>query len=373
MTYMVNLYNTVGTKLAVLDNFRYLEVEHNINKPSTHRVDFDATDLDVSMFGTDYIIEVMRRVPDLGIDWYQEYAGFHRSGQQLLTEGQHDRFVTYGRSFLDLIRRRCILYYAGQAKNGPADSVIVEYVDENAGPGATQPPRLYPGVTTGLTVQQATGNAPVWDGERSWVNLLDAIQEIGLAHGVDFDVIWDGAVGFTFYTKYPQLGTDRRFPPAANVDPVVFSTHFGNMVAPSFTHSRLEEVNTVIVLGAGNDEDRETLFLRTDAVDDSIWNQIETTHDARMQDFEASLLDEGRAKLEDTTAKEEFPFTVLQTPTAAYGKHYFHGDIVTATYKDIVRPLKITGVRLVATEGRETVTFTFESLKRDAVQVVIEE
>lgn len=370
--YEIRIYNTQGTLLAVFTNFTYLEFEHNINRFSTHKFDLDATELDVDgLFGVDYLVEFRRVDREFGIESYREYAGFHRTRQEWLTEGQQDKFSSYGRSFLDLINRRIIGYYAGSAKAGPADECIVEFVDQNAGPNATQDnDRLYPGVTSGLVITPATGNAPDWDGERSYVNLLDVIQEIGESHSVDFDVTWDGAVGFTFYTKYPRLGTDRSADNGV-VDPVIFSTHFGNMVAPSFTHSRTEEVNTLFVLGAGQEDLRETLLVKTTRTDDSPWNQIESSVDDRMDDTDNALFAAGKAKLEELDAKESFVFEVLQTPGCAYGKHYFLGDLITATFKNHTRDLKIVGVRGVASDGKETLTFEFSDPLRAATELVI--
>lgn len=354
--YKVNLYNTSGVLQAVFTNFDNLDIEHNLRKPSNMRLDIDGADERIALFTTDAIIEVMRRDDDLGIPWYTEYVGFHRTSQYQLTEGQHDKFTSFSRSPLDLIRRRAILYFAGYAKAGPGDDVIKEIVLENAGAGATQPPRLYPGVTLGLDVAVATSAGEDWNGERSWRNLLDVITEIGEATNVYFDVVWNGGQNFTFHTYYPRLGTDRTKGSAA---PAVFSPALANMEAPSYTKSRTEEANVIIVLGQGQESDRETLLVQSTADVDSPWNYIEETHDARQQDDAADLLSEGQETLKELEAKESFTFKAIQTPQLAYGKHYFMGDSVTAAFKNIERNVNITGIKIRVSAGREDIDVEF--------------
>lgn len=365
--YEVRVFDVQGNLQAVFDNFMYLEIEHTINAPSTHRVDIKGSDERKAYFVTDAIVQVWRRDVRKGVPWYAEYSGFHRTHNKQFTTEQKRIFTTYGKGFLDLIARRFILYYSGVGKAGPGDSVIVEYVNQNAGPDATAPPRLYPGIIPGLSVTPAEGNAEDWDADRAWVGLLETIQEIGTATKVDFDVVWNGGQSFTFNTYHPRKGTDRT---AGTDNPAVFSTDFGNMIGPSYTYSRTEEANVVIVLGPGQEEDRETLLVSDQRQYDSPWNRIEVTHDARND--EVSLLSDGKEHLSTVSAKETFTFDVLQTESLVYGRDYFVGDLVTARFEDIERDIKITGARIVVSEGKETISITFE-LQNQLDNVTIDE
>lgn len=303
-------------------------------------------------FVKDALIHIDRRIDGI---WYPEYDGFHRTPQRQIRENDQRLFTSYGRGLVDLLHRREILYPAISAytlKSGPADDVMTEIVRENATSAVLSPPRLRP-VRSTLTTAPSPGVGPNWFGQRSWKNLLDVLQEIAQASGVDFSVRRVGDTrDFEFYTGYPQLGTDL----SASIE---FNILLQNMTVPSYTVSATEESNIVAVLGQGQGTSRRVLTQTSGAENDSPWNEIESIVEASAEQTYNGLVQAGRTALEERKAKESFVFGVLQNEPFLYGRDYTVGDIVLGVFDDIIRAKKIIGATLVLGAGVEDVDLEF--------------
>lgn len=350
--YEVRLYGTDGVLRAVFDNWRTLEVIRKVNGMCTHQLGLDDRDERTELFVLDSIVEVRRR---LSTGWYTEYAGFHRTPQRQITENGNRIFTSYGRCFKDLLRRRGVWYPTGSPeadKVGPADDMMKEFVYENVGAGATLPNRFADGVTANFLVAVDLSAAPEWDGSRQYRGVLEILQEIADQSGVDFDVVWTKPLTFTFHTYYPRLGTDRTLS-------AVFALEYGNLTAPSHTKSRTEEVNSVLVLGQGQEDERETAERTTSARLESPWNRCESTHDARQESEITALEDIGDAELVSGAAHDQFSGQVIQVPYLTYGLHYFLGDLVRVRYGALTLDKKIVQVRISVQSGVEEITPEF--------------
>lgn len=348
------MQNTSGQQVAVFDNWRNLEVNRNVNGFDDHVLVLNGDDPRVDLFTPDSIVVVRRKVE--GEDWYTEYEGFHRTSQRDISESSQKIFTSYGRGFVDLLRRRIIAYHATTAytlKGDPGETSMKEHVNENAGPAATVAnTRLLNGITTGLTIEPNLARGTNWFGDRAYRNLLEVLQEIAKATGVDFDVIRTGDVTFEFRCYYPQRGTNR-------TSTVIFSPKGHSMVQPTYSLSRVEEVNTVVALGDDTATSRKTLVLDTTETVSSPWNQCEAAHDARQETTYNGLTTAAQYELEHAKAKEEFTFKVMQTHSLRYGRDYFLGDIVSAEMDNILKTRKISGVKIRVSEGKETIDFEF--------------
>ena len=352
--YQVRLFNTSGTQVAIFDDWISLNIEHRVNSFSTHTFSIYGLDSRISLFTTDSILEVWRRDIENNIAWYREYFGFHRSPQRNLTEDMQRIFTSYGRGLLDLINRRTIRYPADTVytvKKGPSETVIKEYVDENAGPSATAPPRLSNGVVTGLSIEADVARGDSWEGGKAYDNLLSAIQEIAIDTNIDFNIVPVTQTTFDFRAYSPQLGTDRTS--SSGNPPVVFTPEHGNMLAPTYIKSRTTEVTNVLVLGQGEGTRRMYVIRESSAKDDSPWNLIEQSFDQRNKESPQALVSAGDNQLEINQAKENVTFTVLQQPSSLYGKDYFLGDLVTLKFDDIEIDKKIIAVKLNVSESNK--------------------
>ena len=339
-----------------------MELQKRVNTYDLLTYSMDGGDTRKTLFVKDALIEVWRRVQDGSSPWYRESTLMHRTPSRQITERGTRIFTSYSRGLLDLLHRREILYRAGTTftlKGGPADTVMKAYVNENAGPGANNAARVADGVTTGFTVEPAAGIAPEWAGQRSWQNLLDVLQEIAADSGVDFDVVrtdtpGSGAAAFEFRTYYPQLGTDR----SATVH---FATKFNNMQSPYYTNSSTEQVTRVAALGPGENTARRVIVEENAAgIAESPWNTIERSQDARQEDTLTGLQSAATAVLAQAIPQEQFTFQIMQTDALQYGRDYFLGDIVTASFDDdITTTKKIVGVTINVSEGKEVVSCEF--------------
>lgn len=353
----MRLYDTTGAMIAVFDNWRSLNLDRKLNDFDQLTFSIPGQDARRTLFTLDSILELWRTIP--GSPPYREAVCFNRTSQRTITQGSHRIFTTYARGLNDLLRRRSIMYAArtaGGLKSAPADDVIKEFVRENCGSLATLANgRKRAGVMPGFTVAANTSLAPNWAGQRAWQNLLSVLQEISDARSVDFEVRrtdtpGSGAVALEFVTFYPRLGTDRS-------TTVKFSPELGNMDSPSYTLSRTEEVNAVVVLGQGQGSDRRA-YPQEDAatVDDSPWNAIETTRDSRDENSISAYISAADEALQELKAQPEFKFTILQTDSLQYGRDYFMGDLITARFDEIEETRKLIGLTINISEGRETLS-----------------
>lgn len=368
--YLVNLYNTTGTKIAIFDAWTSLTINHGVNNYSTHQFIMNGGDSRIELFTKDCLLEVVRRNQEYSVAWYTEYIGFHRTSQRQITETGRRLFTSYGRGLLDLINRRNILHFAsssGASKTGAAETVIKQFVDENAGPGAVTPPRLRAGALTGLTVQATAGLGATWTGSRAYHNLLEIIADIAGSSGLVFDVVRTGTLTFLFKVYEQEDRTTMGLVPstglnAAGNTPIIFAPEFGNMAVPSLTASATEEVTTVVVLGQGQEDNREFVVRQSAAIADSPWNDIEDSHDARQESTVAGLNSQGDEALHDQSAKENFNCNIIQTPSCAYGRDYFLSDLIEARFDTIEREKQIIAITVNVANGEENISIELGDL-----------
>lgn len=362
-TYQMRLYDTAGVLQAVFDDWNSLYYNLRLDDYSYHQVSFNMPDDRMALFNTDSIIEVLRRNEYQGLNWYVDYNGFHRTRTQQISDRGSELFTTYGRSFEGLLNRRSILYYSGTAFSeraaGAADNHMKGIVRENVGSLATTGnSRLASGVTTGFTIATDISAAPNWSGSVAWKNVLETLQEISNAAGVDFNVVRTGAATFEFRTYYPRVGVDRTGAGAAA--PVVFSIQGANMSQPYATISRADEANNVFVLGQGEGINR-AVVQRNDATAQSAspWNNIEHVHDQRDATTTAALQAAGDEQLASKRASRSISFTVIESAGSIYGRDYALGDLVLARYGGLEEVKKIVGVEITVANGRENLRVKF--------------
>jgi hypothetical protein len=362
--YQVRIYDPDGVLQLVLEQFRACTIEHRTNLASTLTLSMFDDPRIVSLFELDTLIEVRRQYPEAGLDWYTEFIGFHRTPQHQITEADSQIFTSYSRGLLDLIKRRSIRYYAdtdGSAKGpAPADDVIKDYVRENAGPLATTANnRLTDGVTPGLAVAANLSQAAVYEGADAWRNLLEAITDIGEHNRVDFDVVWLGGNQFEFRTYWPQRGTNRT---AGTPTQMIFGIPQANMMNPSHTLSRTDEITSVLVLGPGEGPLRDTTLVEAPpvVVNASPYNLIEQDQNASSEDRLAALIAIGNQVLYEKRALVNFTLNPIQTPYSAYHRHYFLGDIVTCQFGGVVANVKIRAITMALSENQESISLELE-------------
>lgn len=369
--YHVIVKNQAGVQVAFLTDWRRLEYTKNLNGVGTYTLTIDGDSPVVDDFELHAQIEVYRYDIDAlpPIAPYKDFEAFHYTEQRQTLENGNKQYTSYGASYESLLEGRHVLYYPGSPqadKSGMGETVMKAFVYENAGPGATFPPRLEAsGVQPGLSVQASAGGGDSFDGARAYQNLLDLCQEISDATKVDFAIVGTGAALFEFQAKASPWGRDRSVVGlnpmtglnAAGYAPVIFALERANMRTPSYVLNRRAERNAVIVLGQGIADDRQ-LVQRLDAaaIADSPWNRREMTRQGNSEELIAGLNAIGDALLFQLKAAEDFRFDLFETNACRYGRDFFWGDIVTGRYDDIERSRKIVGITIVVAEGKEVIS-----------------
>ncbi len=373
--YKINLKDQSGTLVALITDWKRCDIRHVLNGISEYSLQIDGESSICDLFELDGQIEIYRQDIENNIDWTLEFEGFHRSESRKTEENGDSTYTSYGVGYNHLLSRRIILYNSSSVytdKSGVGETVMKAYVDENAGPSATNPPRLLEeGTMTGLSIEADGAAGANWEGAKAFQKLLDVCQEIGNATGIDFGIVGVGAALFEFQAR-ALWGDDRSTTGldsatglnGAGNAPVVFSLVYGNMAAPEYSLNRAQEVTAVISMGEGLSSNR-LLALRTDAarIAESTWNLCESSRGASNEYTTAQLESGGDAFLEDNQAKESFIYKVMQIPGCLYGKDYFLGDLVTARYKAIERNKKIVGVNITLEAGKEDISVVLSDVK----------
>jgi len=319
--YQVFVYSPSGTRTHILSDIRGIEITHKIN-------DVDEIILRVPALTStpvvDSIVEIYRRLD--GLEWYKEAVGFLRTFQDEFTEGGRRLVTLYCRGLLDLIHRRSILYPSVSAytlKSGPGETVILEYVNENAGPGASAATRKRDGVTYNLTLAPDNARGTTWTGEKVWINLLDAIRDVALGSGLIFRVVQTGsAVNQFLFEVYESEELD-----------LVFSTTYGNIAMPVYSIQRADESTVVTVLGDGEGTARRTLTVEHSSSLDSPWNDIESLTDVHAKEATLSEMQtKADGYLKGSIAEEDFSCKVVQVPTFRYGEEYHFTDTLLVQF-----------------------------------------
>jgi hypothetical protein len=328
----------------------------------------------VSLFLPDYFLKIYRSVPACDLDWYLDFQGFVRDIYSVEEENGDRYKIIESFGLNDLLARRRIGYKAGTIradKSCPAETAMKEYVLENCGHMAstsTVVGRLYNGVFPGFSVEASNGAGPNWEGSRPFEDLLDVLKDISRFSDIDFSVEGMGNAQFIFRTYEGQYGENRTqfgLDPNTGLNafgnsPVVFSVDFGNMQSAEHMQVRSGEKNIVYIIGQDSGSLQEvTAVADTVSMEMSPWNTCEISRPGQGQEYEYQREDLGREVLEEMRAKDNIEFIPLQLASCLYGKHYKHGDKVTAYFDEIDRDVKLIEVESDWSEGFEKLTMEF--------------
>lgn len=372
--YQVRLKNQEGVQVALVTDespqFKSFYCTHAKNTPGMCRFEVDGAL--ASLFEQDGQIELLRRVPEYGLTtWTIEWEGFHVTSTRQQLEDGTKRFISFGVEYLDLVRREEVGYYAGSSytsKAGAGETVIKEFVDENVGPGATNADRIDISTMPGLSIQEDQGRGADWEGSRAWKPLLQNIQEVAQATGIAFNIVGTGAATFEFRAYDGQQGLDRSRDgwneatgrnAAGNV-PVHFSVALGNMLTPLVQDNAGDVVNTVYVLGQGEEDARDVeVVVNGLSQIESPWNRRVESRNAVQETDSAGLISVGEAVLEERKPQRVLTFKPVQTSSTVYGRDYFFGDKISAEYDDIFFTLEIKFLEITINEEGEELRLTF--------------
>jgi len=387
-TYQLWLTDDVGTRLLELKNYAFISYSRSLLGLGTFNIGIPYKQFVTEIspyFEVDRRVEVWRS-PDIGYPLRRENVYLLRKPRIYTRESDSVQILElFGRSPIDLLRRRVIIQAAGSiytTKTGTIDDIMKQIVreqmlyndalDEN---GAVDNTRAYP--QTGFFVQENLSLGPSVSVEYADRNVLDVLNElrdmsfqktkedsanIRIGFDVtpseqdaalrfileeDYDIILDedgilleaedsAAVysknGFRFITYANLYGLDR-------TKGTVFSVENNNLRAPFYSKDHLEEVNTVIVKGLGRGDSRSVSIVQDqERVYSSRWNRCESFLDAGNEPDASNLDDLGKSALWDGEPIEQVTAVFLSvpqsqdSPSSLYGIDWDLGDLLPVEY-----------------------------------------
>lgn len=254
-------------------------------------------------------------------------------------------------------------------RSGVASTVLSQYVNVNAGPGAVAPRRV-----SGLTIGTDPVTGATVSGSARWEhNLLAFLQPLATSGGIGFRVV--------------QVGSNLQFQPYAITNraaTVKFSHAMGNLASVDYSVTA-PDGNYYYVGGTGTGASR-TIKEFSDNTSIAEWGRIEGEFVDRRDTSDATQLTQaGTEALANTTERLSLALTPLETDYQKFGVHYFLGDQVTVKLEDalptvygesglIVDVLRSVSIKLtpddvsvtptIGTPGRSDMLRIFQTLKR---------
>lgn len=375
--YQIALYDPSGTRLAIIDDYRSLQFQKVVNDKGFFSLVINYNDSKRELFELMGIIEIKRKIPGV-TDWYTEFTGHCENFYTRIFQNGNQQYTIVGSGLNAMLAQRIIAYEEGTlgaAKNDPSETVMKEYVDENAGVNATiANGRMAEASFSNFTTSVTSGTGDTWIGDRSGKNLLQTLQEIANFSEIDFAVETNLTVGNYIFNTYPnQLGTDRTTVGldtstglnASGNAPHIFAPNLGNVQSANLSEKHKQSSNRVFVYGQGSGASRQIEY-RENATDfDTTYiNLRENMRGGSSQDSTAKLQSLGDEQLEKLQFEEKFEFVPLDIPSSLYGKHYFFGDKVTVKIGNEERNKRIVSVRISLSggKGESNKTFEFEDI-----------
>jgi len=322
---------------AALSGFQYLTYTKRVNDVSLCRFRVPADHTIIGLLSDKSIIEVYRRNVDLGIDWTLEWSGLYRDAIYERRDTATFDAVCYSNEHI--LQWRTVDYAAGTSNRNEFASAKGETILKNivtynlTSSGTTGDGRKRNATNAGavnystITVQAdgATGNT-ISVGVFG-MSVLEACRRVARIAGGDFALVRTSAATYQFRWYLGQLGTDRSTGSAQ----VQFNPDRGNMAESRYQVTRSTEFTQVNVWGAGDASARDWVS-RTGANYNASTNDIEGYVDAREISLgnTTGLNAKGDVALDQSRSKTMMAFRPLQTPSTAYGLHYFLGDKVVS-------------------------------------------
>lgn len=356
--YRIDWKSAAGVKLAEITDYRTATVAKQVNDPGRVEVALRADHPLCSQLADKQQVEVWRRWPELGLDWYLFHGAIFRDEVwETLEDGQ--QIVTLGcPGQLAILDWSLNAYAAGTANKTVwtsvrAETLMKQLVTNNCTSSATtgngrDRTRLTAGALNGVTiaVQADAGGGNLVSYESARGNVLAELKRVwDLGAGGDFDLIKTGAAAWEFRFYAGQRGTDR----SASV---TFSTDYGTMGRPKLTINRTSERTAAIVAGQGQKGAR-VVRTRTGANYVAASNDVEVLVDGRNAATTAALDSLGDKKLSELRSRAKLSFTPLQTPARLLDRDYTLGDKVASRFRSLTFTHQIWAIQAALAPGRD--------------------
>lgn len=276
------------------------------------------------------------------VDWRGFYRGAYR---RWLEDGQEvvDLFFWHE---MELLQRAINAYKAGVAGYSvwsatATDQIMTDLVNNNFSGAAGS--RITTATSKVVSGSIITPFGSTVDFAAAYRNVLAALQDLATIDGSVFTVA--PTFGGWSFQVYPlTIGTDRRAY-------VLFDVRSENMVTAELDD---QKVRSTVAIVAGQGEEAARTVVTVTSADRAIGtNNLETYLDARHLTTSGALTAYGNAHLEDNRNRQIVRFQPLQKVALAYGKHYYHGDVVAVRFGGTTKVQRIQETT-VQVRGGET-------------------
>ena len=367
--YEIWLTTDEGVRLAALNDFVWLQASRTINRIGYLSMRAPWT-LDDSLIKPDCMVQIWRAPAGGRLKLWRPY--FIRRWR-FETGTQGDQFVYLGgRDPMDLLQRRIVAYYAGNAAAAAtateADDLMKDIVTAAIADGSDPAPTAGTRVWGDLGVAGDLTGGPQLTKDFAWAKLLtrsgmgilpklaDAAKEAGTE--VFFDVavktISPVSITFEFRTYTGQPGQDM-------TDKAIFDEARGNLLAPSLEYDHSEEENYIYAGGQGVEDSRNVQQVSDDELYlASKYNRCEGFEYATNQKADNAVREAGRARLREGRPKKRFAGVPMDTEATRFGLHWDHGDKVRARYRNEEFDAIVKATVLHVSQGDETVSARLE-------------
>jgi hypothetical protein len=245
-------------------------------------------------------------------------------------------------------------------RSGPAESVLLAYIDANAGPGA-RPERRIPGLR--VPVSAGRGKATVVTGRLT--SLGEAVADVAEGGGLHVEVLHnEDAVG-PFLEVLVRPVADR----SANVRFGTFGSFTGGLVGEDWSYTLSRPTVTDAIVAGGGQGVARTFVQRTTPAAESLWAaKVETLIDQRQTVDTAELVQAGDEALLGGANPVSVSFTVIDSPDVRYRRDWSVGDIVGVSVDgiDLVAPVREVTTTVSGSSGSPSETISAMVGSRDS-------
>lgn len=338
--YELWLTDDKGTRLRSLDDAVWFSATRTINRLGYLEMAVPAA-FDDNILRKDQMIQVWRKATGGTLGLWRPYFLL---SWRLERQSNRDAITLYGVDCNELLRRRIVAFYAGEAESSyssePADDIMKDLVtnamtDSNpatdAGSRAWDYLTVAPDASAGPSLSKGCSFQPLLTDAGGGV--LPALAEASQVAGdeVFFDVVPDAvttnSMSFIFRTYVNQPGQDL-------TDRVIFCPEDKNLAYPYIQYDYKAEANYIYAGGQGEQSGRVVQQASDSSrYNLSIWGRSEAFADARNQVRDNSVRETARSALEQMKPKIFAGGEPMDTAGTRFGIDWSFGDKVRMRYR----------------------------------------
>lgn len=316
-TFRIDIEDFNGDVVTSLKNFQFFSFETKIARRGNFRLQLHDNDPNRDLIKDDYILRFWYKNLQYGINWINPFNGIIKTPTRVWYGNGNKLAIFYGSDDNELIDKAIVMYPTNapqSEKTGVATDVMYELLYENIGADATVANGRFIDHVMPVTILAPNpGVGPVWTGNMAHSNLTKALQYVrDYSHEqkdrVDFQCRYNG--NYTWVVEVGKIYEDKTINGldvttgkngVGNI-PIILSPLYKNVEQYTESIQRVQEANTILVLGQRMGEDRE-FAIATDANSIAVSpiaqreTLVQTQNQENLTDAAAAALEENVGKL----------------------------------------------------------------------------